>query len=80
MVGTFGDAGSYSFQASKLMTGGEGGTVVSTSTERVASAYGDVERAATQWSAALDAFDDSVPEARAVRAELDAIAERTTEP
>lgn len=45
----------------------------------MAAAYGDVERAAAHWSAALDAFDDSVPEALAVRAELDAIAERTAE-
>ena len=38
MVGTFGAAGSYSFQASKLMTGGEGGAVVSTDTEVIARA------------------------------------------
>jgi dTDP-4-amino-4,6-dideoxygalactose transaminase len=38
MVGTFGAAGSYSFQASKLMTGGEGGSVVSTDPDVIARA------------------------------------------
>lgn len=37
---------------------------------RVAAAHGDDERAAAQWSAALDAFDDSVPEALAVAPSL----------
>ena len=51
MVGTFGAAGSYSFQASKLMTGGEGGAVVSTDPaviERAAS-FANCGRRPGEW-------------------------------
>jgi dTDP-4-amino-4,6-dideoxygalactose transaminase len=51
MVGTFGAAGTYSFQASKLMTGGEGGAVVTTDAEvraRVMS-YTDCGRRPGEW-------------------------------
>jgi dTDP-4-amino-4,6-dideoxygalactose transaminase len=51
MVGTFGAAGSYSFQASKLMTGGEGGAVVTTDPEVRARAmsYSDCGRRPGEW-------------------------------
>jgi dTDP-4-amino-4,6-dideoxygalactose transaminase len=51
MVGTFGAAGSYSFQASKLMTGGEGGALVSTDPEVRARAlsYSDCGRRPGEW-------------------------------
>jgi dTDP-4-amino-4,6-dideoxygalactose transaminase len=51
MVGTFGDAGTYSFQASKLMTAGEGGAVVARSAD-VASAirsFSDCGRRPGEW-------------------------------
>ena len=50
-VATFGDAGSYSFQASKLMTGGEGGAVVSKHADVLARArsFGDCGRRPGQW-------------------------------
>lgn len=51
MVGTFGAAGSYSFQASKLMTGGEGGAVVSSDPaviERAAS-FANCGRRPGEW-------------------------------
>jgi dTDP-4-amino-4,6-dideoxygalactose transaminase len=37
-VGTFGQAGSFSFQASKLMTGGEGGAIISRDEQVLATA------------------------------------------
>ena len=51
MVGTFGSAGTYSFQASKLMTGGEGGAIVTTDPEVRASAasYSDCGRRPGEW-------------------------------
>ncbi len=51
MVGTFGAAAGYSFQASKLMTGGEGGAVVSTDTEVIARAasFADCGRRQGEW-------------------------------
>jgi dTDP-4-amino-4,6-dideoxygalactose transaminase len=51
MVGTIGDAGSYSFQASKLMTGGEGGAVVSRRADVLAGArsFGDCGRRPGEW-------------------------------
>ncbi len=50
-VGTFGDAGTYSFQASKLMTGGEGGAVVSRRPEVLVDArsFGDCGRHPEAW-------------------------------
>lgn len=50
-VGTFGDAGTYSFQASKLMTAGEGGAVVSRRPEVLAEArsFGDCGRRPGAW-------------------------------
>ena len=50
-VGTIGDAGSYSFQASKLLTAGEGGAVVSRRSdvlERVRS-FGNCGRDPGEW-------------------------------
>jgi dTDP-4-amino-4,6-dideoxygalactose transaminase len=51
MVGTLGDAGSYSFQASKLMTGGEGGAVVSRRSDVLATArsFADCGRRPGEW-------------------------------
>jgi dTDP-4-amino-4,6-dideoxygalactose transaminase len=51
MVGTFGAAGSYSFQASKLMTGGEGGALVSSDAEVLARArsFSDCGRRPGEW-------------------------------
>jgi dTDP-4-amino-4,6-dideoxygalactose transaminase len=51
MVGTFGSAGTYSFQASKLMTGGEGGALVTTDPEVRARAmsYSDCGRQPGEW-------------------------------
>ncbi|WP_395158842.1 DegT/DnrJ/EryC1/StrS family aminotransferase [Ilumatobacter sp.] len=51
IVGTFGDAGTYSFQASKLMTGGEGGAIVSKRTDVLerARSYGDCGRQPGEW-------------------------------
>ncbi len=51
MVGTFGAAGSYSFQASKLMTGGEGGAVVSSDPELIerAASYANCGRRPGEW-------------------------------
>ncbi len=51
MVGTFGSAGTYSFQASKLMTAGEGGAIVTTDPEVRASAtsYSDCGRHPGEW-------------------------------
>jgi dTDP-4-amino-4,6-dideoxygalactose transaminase len=51
MVGTFGAAGSYSFQASKLMTGGEGGAVVATSSDVLARvrSFADCGRRPGEW-------------------------------
>ncbi len=51
MVGTLGDVGTYSFQASKLMTGGEGGAVVSRSPEVLdaARSYADCGRRPGEW-------------------------------
>ena len=51
MVGTFGAAGSYSFQASKLMTGGEGGAIVTTDPEVRARAksLSDCGRRPGEW-------------------------------
>jgi dTDP-4-amino-4,6-dideoxygalactose transaminase len=51
MVGTFGSAGTYSFQASKLMTGGEGGAIVTTDPEVRANAasYSDCGRRPGEW-------------------------------
>lgn len=50
-VGTLGDAGSFSFQASKLMTGGEGGAVVATDPDVVARvrSFGNCGRRPGQW-------------------------------
>ena len=50
-VGTIGDAGTFSFQASKLMTGGEGGAVVSRRSDVVAAArsFGDCGRRPGEW-------------------------------
>jgi dTDP-4-amino-4,6-dideoxygalactose transaminase len=50
-VGTFGAGGSYSFQASKLMTAGEGGAVVSADEEVLAAArsFGDCGRRPGEW-------------------------------
>lgn len=50
-VGTIGDAGTYSFQASKLMTGGEGGAVVSTDDEVLdrARSFADCGRRPGEW-------------------------------
>lgn len=50
-VGTFGDAGTYSFQQSKLLTAGEGGAVVATDDDvltRVRS-FGDCGRRPGEW-------------------------------
>jgi dTDP-4-amino-4,6-dideoxygalactose transaminase len=51
MVGTFGSAGTYSFQASKLMTAGEGGAIVTTDPDVRASAasYSDCGRRPGEW-------------------------------
>lgn len=51
MVGTFGAAGTYSFQASKLMTGGEGGALVTTDPDVRARAlsYSDCGRRPGEW-------------------------------
>lgn len=51
MVGTLGDAGTYSFQASKLMTGGEGGAVVARSPDVLAAArsFSDCGRRPGEW-------------------------------
>ncbi len=51
MVGTFGSAGTYSFQASKLMTAGEGGAIVTADPEVRASAmsYSDCGRRPGEW-------------------------------
>lgn len=51
MVGTFGDAGTYSFQASKLMTSGEGGAIVATDPDVAARArsFGDCGRRPGEW-------------------------------
>jgi dTDP-4-amino-4,6-dideoxygalactose transaminase len=50
-VGTFGRGGTFSFQASKLMTAGEGGAVVSPSEEvlAVARSFGDCGRQPGDW-------------------------------
>lgn len=50
-VGTLGDAGSYSFQASKLMTGGEGGAVVSRNPDVLARvrSFGNCGRKPGEW-------------------------------
>ena len=50
-TGTLGDVGTYSFQASKLMTSGEGGAIVSTSTEVLAAArsFSDCGRRPNEW-------------------------------
>jgi 3-amino-5-hydroxybenzoate synthase len=51
MVGTFGHAGTYSFQASKLMTSGEGGAIVTTDPDVAARArsFGDCGRRPGEW-------------------------------
>lgn len=50
-VGMLGDAGSYSFQSSKLMTGGEGGAIVSRRPEVLAAArsFSDCGRRPGEW-------------------------------
>jgi dTDP-4-amino-4,6-dideoxygalactose transaminase len=50
-VGMLGDAGSYSFQSSKLMTGGEGGAIVSRHPEVLARArsFSDCGRQPGEW-------------------------------
>jgi dTDP-4-amino-4,6-dideoxygalactose transaminase len=50
-VGTLGDAGSFSFQASKLMTGGEGGAVVAKDADVLARvrSFGNCGRQPGQW-------------------------------
>ena len=50
-VGTIGDAGSFSFQASKLMTAGEGGAVVSRRSDVLAAvrSFGNCGRLPGQW-------------------------------
>jgi len=50
-VGMLGDAGSYSFQSSKLMTGGEGGAIVSRHPEVLARArsFSDCGRLPGEW-------------------------------
>ncbi len=50
-VGTIGDAGSFSFQASKLMTAGEGGAVVSRRSDVLAAvrSFGNCGRMPGQW-------------------------------
>lgn len=50
-VGTIGDAGTYSFQASKLMTGGEGGAIVSADDDVLARArsFADCGRRPGEW-------------------------------
>ena len=50
-VATFGDAGSYSFQASKLMTGGEGGAVIARHTGVLdrARSFSDCGRRPGEW-------------------------------
>ncbi len=50
-VGMLGDAGSYSFQSSKLMTGGEGGAIVSRHAEVLAAArsFSDCGRRPGEW-------------------------------
>jgi dTDP-4-amino-4,6-dideoxygalactose transaminase len=50
-VGSFGDAGTFSFQASKLMTAGEGGAVVSRRPEVMAEvhSYADCGRRPGEW-------------------------------
>ncbi len=50
-VGTLGDAGAFSFQASKLMTGGEGGIVVSARPEVAAAvrSFSDCGRRPGEW-------------------------------
>lgn len=51
MVGTFGHAGTSSFQASKLMTSGEGGAIVTTDADVAARArsFGDCGRRPGEW-------------------------------
>ena len=51
MVGTFGAVGTYSFQASKLMTSGEGGALVTTDPDVRARAmsYSDCGRRPGEW-------------------------------
>jgi dTDP-4-amino-4,6-dideoxygalactose transaminase len=51
LVGTFGDAGTYSFQASKLMTSGEGGAVVSRRPDVLerARSFSDCGREPGEW-------------------------------
>ena len=50
-VGTLGDAGSYSFQASKLMTGGEGGAVIAKNPDIAAKvrSFSDCGRRPGEW-------------------------------
>jgi dTDP-4-amino-4,6-dideoxygalactose transaminase len=50
-VGMLGDAGSYSFQSSKLMTGGEGGAIVSRHDDVLAKArsFSDCGRQPGEW-------------------------------
>jgi len=50
-VGMLGDAGSYSFQSSKLMTGGEGGAIVSRHPDVLAAArsFSDCGRRPGEW-------------------------------
>ena len=50
-VGTLGDAGSFSFQASKLMTAGEGGAIVSRRSDVLAAArsFGNCGRRPGEW-------------------------------
>jgi dTDP-4-amino-4,6-dideoxygalactose transaminase len=50
-VGTLGDAGSYSFQSSKLMTGGEGGAVVAKDPDIAAKvrSFSDCGRRPGEW-------------------------------
>ena len=50
-VGMLGDAGSYSFQSSKLMTGGEGGAIVSRHADVLAAArsFSDCGRRPGEW-------------------------------
>jgi dTDP-4-amino-4,6-dideoxygalactose transaminase len=51
MVGTFGDAGTYSFQASKLMTSGEGGAVIARDQDVLARirSFSDCGRRPGEW-------------------------------
>ena len=50
-VGTLGDAGTYSFQSSKLMTGGEGGAIVARDADVLARArsFSDCGRRPGEW-------------------------------